>query len=42
MQLYQGKGGLVDRLLAELMKRAEKAPVPPGFTVDQPNWSNLF
>jgi hypothetical protein len=24
MQLYQGKGGLVDRLLAELMKRAEK------------------
>lgn len=24
MQLYQGKGGLVDRLLAELMKRSEK------------------
>ena len=24
MQLYQGKGGLVDRLLAELMKRADK------------------
>ena len=23
MQLYQGKGGLVDRLLAELMKRSE-------------------
>lgn len=24
MQLYQGKGGLVDRLLAELMKRSDK------------------
>ena len=24
MQLYQGKGGLVERLLAELMKRADK------------------
>ena len=42
MQLYQGKGGLVDRLLAELMKRAEKLLSRQDSAMNQPNWSNLF
>ena len=33
MQLYQGKGGLVDRLLAELMKRADKLLLRKDSTV---------
>ena len=33
MQLYQGKGGLVDRLLEELMKRADKLLIRRDSTV---------